>query len=236
MQPTTARALARCSARDSRSLLRIPTDREAPAAALHGRHRGGLTGRELRSRDSDSARRRGRRQRSRQLPEAGSACDRRQRGLDPHPMMNAGAASLLLLAHVVATAALEGRNAVTQYAWDSLNCSGPIIGVLATYKLNECTESVYPGVYLNITWIMSDNGIPDAIQYHHYADKDCKQFTADSPEGLMSCTSRPAGFPVQGAPTGYSKMMVYGPSDIVMTEYAANPFCDGSPSKSTRCE
>ena len=144
----------------------------------------------------------------------------------------------ILVLYASEVAALEGRNAVTQYAWSSLNCSGPIIGVLATYRLNECTESVYPGVYLNVTWIRATNGMPEAIQYHHFADPQCKQFTADSPEGLMSCSSRPAGFPVPDtgtdAPTGYSKMMVYGPADIVMSEFPSSASCGGTPSRVTR--
>lgn len=145
----------------------------------------------------------------------------------------------LLVLHPGFVAALGGRNAVTQYAWSSLNCSGPIIGVLATYRLNECTESVYPGVYLNVTWIRAATGMPQAIQYHHFADPQCKQFTADSPEGLMSCSSRPAGFPVPdtgtaSVPTGYSKMMVFGPADIKMSVFTSSPSCDGTPSQVTR--
>ena len=84
--------------------------------------------------------------------------------------------------------------------------------MLATYQMNTCTESVYPGVYLFISWQRAPSSVPSAIMYSHYQDDHCRHFLSNSSEGLMSCTSRPAGFAVHGAPTGRSKMMVYGPS------------------------
>ena len=87
--------------------------------------------------------------------------------------MAAAVAALLALAPT--TPALDGRNAVTQYAWASANCTGPIVGVLATYRLNECTESVYPGVFLYITWVRDPlTQMPDAIMYSHYQDPQCQ--------------------------------------------------------------
>ena len=134
------------------------------------------------------------------------------------------AAAAALLALAPTTPALDGRNAVTQYAWASANCTGPIVGVLATYRLNECTESVYPGVFLYITWVRDPlTQMPDAIMYSHYQDPQCQHFLSNSSEGLMDCSARPGGFALRpGGPSDcHSKTMVYGPAQIQMTSKPA---------------
>ena len=134
------------------------------------------------------------------------------------------AAAAALLALAPTSRALDGRNAVTQYAWASANCTGPIVGVLATYRLNECTESVYPGVFLYITWVRDPlTQMPDAIMYSHYQDPQCQHFLSNSSEGLMDCSARPGGFALRpGGPSDcHSKTMVYGPAQIQMTSKPA---------------
>ena len=136
----------------------------------------------------------------------------------------AAAAVAALLALAPTSRALDGRNAVTQYAWASANCTGPIVGVLATYQLNECTESVYPGVFLYITWVRDPlTQMPDAIMYSHYQDPQCQHFLSNSSEGLMDCSARPGGFALRpGGPSDcHSKTMVYGPAQIQMTSKPA---------------
>ena len=154
-----------------------------------------------------------------------------------HRLLGAAAA---LLALAPPAPALDGRNAVTQYAWASANCTGPIVGVLATYRLNECTESVYPGVFLYITWVRDPlTQMPDAIMYSHYQDPQCQHFLSNSSEGLMDCSARPGGFALRpGGPSDcHSKTMVYGPAQIQMTSKPArsSPLSAEFLAKTRRC-
>eukprot|EP00041_Stephanoeca_diplocostata_P008897 m.133085 g.133085 ORF g.133085 m.133085 type:complete len:227 (+) comp17524_c0_seq2:265-945(+) len=121
------------------------------------------------------------------------------------------------------TTGFDGRNAVTQYAWTNKNCLGPISEVLATYRLNECCESVYSGVYLFVSFARAnETATPDGIVYSHFTDKNCQNFSHNSTEGLLACS---AG----GQLPTRAKMMVYGGAGIAQYSYD-NGDCSGDPS------
>ena len=127
--------------------------------------------------------------------------------------------ALLLAALPRRLAALDGRGVITEYASQ----------VLATYRLDECTPSVYASDgYLRFSWapVAPGQGFPSELRLGHYGtDSRCRALLRNSSEGLLGCTSRPSG-PASGKPA--SKMMVFGPAQIVMETYE-NILCTGDP-------
>ena len=142
----------------------------------------------------------------------------------------AAGCALLLAALPRRLAALDGRGVITEYAWaSSADCTGPVSQVLATYRLDECTPSVYASDgYLRFSWapVAPGQGFPSELRLGHYGtDSRCRALLRNSSEGLLGCTSRPNG-PASGKPA--SKMMVFGPAQIVMETYE-NTLCTGDP-------
>ena len=136
--------------------------------------------------------------------------------------------ALLLAALPRRLAALDGRGVITEYAWaSSTDCTGPVSQVLATYRLDECTASVYASDgYLRFSWapVAPGQGFPSELRLGHYGtDSRCRALLRNSSEGLLGCTSRPNG-PASGKPA--SKMMVYGPAQIIMETFE-NLLCTG---------